>query len=241
VEPAGAVGVLAIVDFAPGSRWTGVRNLMFGRWPLSRADGIRFRKVLGSGHEGGFGLKPSVSHQGMFAVFDDDAAADAWLERSEQLARYRALGASWLTLKLRAYASRGAWDGVAPLSVSVEKPPHGVIASLTRGSIKPSKASAFWSHAPAAQEAITRSEACLLSIGLGEAPVFRQCTFTLWRSEAELEAWSATTAHRTSAQAALHGGHFSESLFTRFVPYAARGAWKGTPAASFGLRESVAS
>ncbi|MFT3711953.1 MAG: hypothetical protein QM817_30295 [Archangium sp.] len=236
MQPPGSVAVLAIVDFAPGARWAGIRNLMFGRWPLSRVPGVRFRKVLGSGHEGGFGLKPSVSHQGLFAVFDDDAAADAWLESSEQLALYRARGNSWLTMKLRAYASRGAWDSVEPVALSVPAPSGGVIASLTRGSIKPSRATEFWEHAPKAQEAIARSEACLLSIGLGEAPVFRQCTFTLWRSEAELVGWARDSAHHAAAQAALQGGHFSESLFTRLVPYAARGNWKGLDAASLGVR-----
>jgi spheroidene monooxygenase len=227
---AGAVGVLAIVDFAPGARWAGVRNLMFGRWPLARVPGIRFRKVLGSGADGGFGLEPSFSHQGLLAVFDDDAAADAWLASSEQLRLYRAHGASWLTMKLRAYASRGAWDGVEPFSLSAPRPDSGAVASLTRGSIRLSRARAFWAYAPAAQEAIGRAPECLLAVGLGEAPVFRQCTFTLWRSESALDAWSRDDAHRRASEAAVSGQHFSESLFARFVASELRGSWKGVPA-----------
>lgn len=227
-----SVGVLAIVDFAPGARLAGVRNLMFGRWPLAKVPGLRFGKVLGSGYEGGFGVRPSFSHQGLFAAFDDEAAADAWLEQSEQLALFRARGASWLTLKLRAYASRGAWDGVTPVPCSVERPAGGVIASLTRGSIRLATATTFWSHAPAAQASIAASDACLLAVGLGEAPLFRQCTFTLWRSEAELDAWAKQGPHLAASRAALADSHFSESLFARFVPFDARGSWKGREAAS---------
>lgn len=216
--------MLAIVDFAPGARLAGVRNLMFGRW--ASVPGARFLKVLGSGYEGGFGVRPSFSHQGLFATFDDDDAADAWLSTSEQLQLYRERGASWLTMKLRAYQSRGAWDGVQPLAVSTQKP-EGVVASLTRGSIRLSQATTFWSHAPAAQEAIARAEDCLLAVGLGEAPLFRQCTFTLWKSEASLDAWAGHGAHRAASSSALTHGHFSESLFARLKAYALRGTWKG--------------
>lgn len=203
---------------------------MFGRW--ARVPGVTFFKVLGSGYEGGFGVRPSFSHQGLFAVFGDDAAADAWLASSHQLKLYRERSTSWLTMKLRAYASRGAWDGVQPVSLSVEKPSSGVIASLTRGSIRLSRARTFWSHAAGAQEAIAATPECLLAVGLGEAPLFRQCTFTLWRSEGALDAWSRSGAHSRASQAALSGGHFSESLFARFVVSEVRGTWKGNRAES---------
>ena len=231
----GAVAVLAIVDFAKGSRLRGMGNLMFGRWPLARTPGLKFGKVMGSGHEGGFVVKPSASHQGTFAVFDDDAAADAFLNDSKQVALYRELGESWLTLKLRAFTSRGAWSGVVPLALSAPRPTTGAVASLTRGSIRPTKAKAFWSHSPAAQAALEGNADCLLAVGLGEAPLFRQCTFSIWKSEAALEGYARGGAHRTAAHAALEHGHFSESLFARLVPYSAAGRWKGRDAAELGL------
>lgn len=235
----GQVGVLALVDFAEGSRWKGVRHLMFGRWALSKAEGVRFGKVLGSGYEGGFGLKPSGSHQGLFCTFDDDAAADAFLESSQHIGLYRQHGASCITFKLRSYSMRGAWSGVTPLGPTLARPTTGPVASLTRGSIRPTKASRFWSFSPAAQEAIARHPDALLGIGLGEAPLFRQCTFSIWKSEAALVDYARGPAHLAASHAALTEGHFSESLFGRLVAYDARGSWKGAEAASLGLPAHV--
>lgn len=235
----GQVGVLALVDFGEGSRWRGLRHLVFGRWALARWAGLRFGKVLGSGYEGGFGVKPSSSHQGLFCTFDDDAAADAFLESSKHIGLYRQHGASCITFKLRAYSIRGAWGGVLPLGQSVERPATGPIASLTRGSIRPTRASRFFSFSPATEEAIMRHPDALLGIGLGEAPLFRQCTFSIWKSEAALMDYARGPAHQAATQAALAESHFSESLFSRLLAYDARGSWKGIEAGSLGLPRHV--
>lgn len=235
----GQVAVIALVDFAEGSRWKGIRHLMFGRWPLAKSPGLRFGKVLGSGSEGGFGLEPSASHQGLFCSFDDDATADAFLESSKHVDLYRQHGASWITFKLRAFTMRGAWSGVVPVGTSVERPVSGPVASLTRGSIRPMRARRFWSFSPPAQEAIARHPDAMLGIGLGEAPLFRQCTFSIWKSEAALADYARGPAHLAASQAAMAEGHFSESLFSRLVAYAPRGSWKGLDAKSLGLQEDV--
>lgn len=231
----GQVAVLAIVEFAPGSTWRGITHLMFGRWPLASTEGLRFGKVMGSGYEGGFGLRPSGTHQGLFCSFEDDAAADAFLASSKHVALYREHGAHWFTVKLRAYSTRGAWSSVVPVGVSVERPSSGPVASLTRGSIRPTLARDFWTYSPPAQEALARHPGCSLAIGLGEAPVFRQCTFSLWKDEAAMADYSRSPEHLRAAQAAMKGGHFSESLFVRYRAYGAAGSWKGVSAASLGL------
>jgi hypothetical protein len=43
----------------------------------------------------------------------------------------------------------------------------------------------------------------LLGIGLGEAPLFRQCTFSIWKSEATLMDYARGPAHQAATQAAL--------------------------------------
>jgi spheroidene monooxygenase len=113
-----------------------------------------------------------------------------------------------------------------------------VTASLTRGSIRPSKAKTFWSYSPAAQEALAAHPGCLLAMGLGEAPLFRQCTFTLWKDEGALDGYARSGAHLAASRAALQEGHFSESLFARFRPYAARGRWRGTDVGQLGVPET---
>jgi hypothetical protein len=66
-------------------------------------------------------------------------------------------------------------------------------------------------------------------VGLGEAPLLRQATFSVWRSEADLRAYAHAGAHRRAIEAAYGEGYFSESLFARFTPVAAGGYWQGAP------------
>ena len=64
---AAEVAVILLVDIAPGSRLWGWSRFVVARFGLRQVPGLRFFKVLGSGHEGGFGLRPSGS-SGAFAA-----------------------------------------------------------------------------------------------------------------------------------------------------------------------------
>ena len=101
------------------------------------------------------------------------------------------------------------------------------MASLTRASIRPRKALRFWSHSPPAEAALERADGCLLAVGLGEAPLLRQATFSVWESQAAMDAYARSGAHLEAIRAALQGDWFSESMFVRFVPLQLSGRWKG--------------
>jgi len=121
-------------------------------------------------------------------------------------------------------SSRGSWDGQSwdpsplpsplPQLIHAEPKPQ-LLAALTRASIRPAKAMAFWKHG------------CLLAAGLGEAPLLRQATFSLWRSEAAMDAYARSGAHLEAIRAAARHRFFTESLFMRFVPLQVQGTWQG--------------
>ena len=67
----------------------------------------------------------------------------------------------------------------------------------------------------------------LLAVGLGEAPLLRQATFTVWDSIASMDGYARTGAHMDAIRASREGSYFSESMFVRFVPEDLRGTWKG--------------
>lgn len=220
------VALLFLFALAPGSRLWGFRRLAFGRWRWRRAAGVRFCKSLGSGHEGGFGLRPSASRQGLFCVFDDEDAADAFLARSSFLHDYQARSHECLSVKLRAYSSRGTWSGMS-IPVSAQSPTQGPIAAMTRASIRPGAALAFWCKAPPAEQSLAAAPGCMLAVGLGEAPLLRQATFSVWESTDVMEAYARSGAHLEAIRAAHRERYFSESMFVRFVPSGLRGVWKG--------------
>jgi len=213
------------------------RSRLWGWWRIARGGrsllgepGLRFAKALGSGHEGGFGLRPSGSRQGLFAVFESEAAADLFLQESVTLRRFRARSVELCTVKLRAWSCRGRWSGhsLQPSVLGPEAADGPVrVAALTRASIHPLRALAFWRKAPSAEASLERAPGCLLAAGLGEAPVLRQATFSIWDSVAAMDAYSRSGAHLAAIQAAHREGYFSESMFVRFLPLSIQGRWKG--------------
>jgi len=185
--------------------------------------------MLGSGYEGGFGLRPSRSRQGVFAVFSNLAAADEFVEFSELATTYRQRSDEFCAIKLRAWSCRGSWDGteLAPSARAPRANASGPIAALTRASIQLHKAPAFWRLAPPTQTALETASGCQLAVGLGEAPFLRQATFTIWDDVASMDAYARSGAHLNSIQAAHEQQFFSESMFVRFIPLSIEGTWRG--------------
>lgn len=219
------ITVILLVDLKPESKLWGFLRFPLGRFPLRNVVGLKFSKILGSGKNGGFGLKPSATHQGLFCVFDTEDHADAFL-KSDIVKGYRDRAREFFTAKLAAYSAKGSWSG-STISVDAQEPKNGPIAALTRASIKPTKAAQFWKRSPPAEDSLAKAQGCLLAVGLGEAPIFRQATFSIWESLDAMNAYARTGAHLEAIKASLGGGHFSESMFVRFKPIAPTGVWKG--------------
>lgn len=242
-------GVLAVllVDHQPRHRaWAWLR-LVQGTAPLRELPGLRFAKVMGSGEGGGFRLRPSTTHQGLLCLFDTRAQAQAFLD-SPQADAYRERAQVWWSGLMAVSSSRGSWDGcgwgITPqsaltpasagasvgASAASEAAPEADVDSepvvvITRASIRPSKAMSFWRRAPGTERALAESPGCQIAIGLGEAPLLRQCTFSVWRNLAAMTDYARGGAHGRAAQFAWREGHFSESMFVRMRLLSSAGTW----------------
>jgi hypothetical protein len=73
------VAVILLVDLLKAKRSWGWLRLAQGSAALKQIAGLVFAKVMGSGHEGGFVLRPSPSHQGLVLVFERQSQADDFL------------------------------------------------------------------------------------------------------------------------------------------------------------------
>jgi hypothetical protein len=220
------VVVVVLADVADGSRAWGWSRIVRGPRALRGTPGLAWAKVLGSGYEGGFGLRPSVSRQGLFLLFDHAATAQAFVHESPVMQAYRQRCRECCVLQLKAWSSRGTWAG-ASLQIAAKAPSEGPIAALTRASISLPRTWPFWRMAPAAQQALTHAPGCRLAAGLGEAPLLRQATFSVWDSVQAMDAYARSGAHLLAIRAAQAGGYFSESMFVRFVPLSIAGTWQG--------------
>lgn len=196
-----------------------------GRWRAQR--GVRFARVLGSGQQGGFGLKPGLDHQGVFLMFDDVADALTCVASSPLLTAYRERADECLVAVLQASSARGRWGGQAMRAIVPSPGPDEPLMALTRASIKPTQAIRFWRHSPPSEAALAASPGCRLAAGLGEAPVLRQATLSLWDSTTAMNAYARQGAHQKAIEASYREGYFSEWMFVRFVPLLMQGRWQG--------------
>jgi spheroidene monooxygenase len=201
-------------------------RLARGAAGLGRVPGLRFARVLGSGHQGGFGLKPGLDCQGVFAFFDTVAQASDFAAHSAAAQAYRARALEHFSVVLQATSARGSWAGHR-LAAQGETPASGLVAALTRAAIRPSRARSFWRHSPGAEAELASTPGCLLAVGLGEAPLLRQATFSLWESVAAMDGYARHGSHQRAIQASWQRGFFSEWMFARFRPLALQGSWHG--------------
>ncbi|MEY4975712.1 MAG: Spheroidene monooxygenase [Pseudomonadota bacterium] len=239
-----SVVVAVLVDFRKAHRSWGWMRLVAGPSAWRAVPGLLSAKVMGSGHNGGFTLRPSATHQGLLCRFEDTDSALDFLH-SEQVRAYRERARECWAGVLAITSARGLWDqqpwgpSDAPsqqISQAWQQrlppaPTHAPLAVITRASIHPAKAAAFWRYAPAAQASLDQAEGCQLAMGLGEAPLLRQCTFSLWQDEAAMHRYAREGAHQIASQAAWRHGFFSESLFVHLRVLRMAGQWR---AQSFG-------
>jgi hypothetical protein len=222
--PPATIALLLLARLRSGA-W-GLSRLMRGERALGKAPGLRFARVLGSGREGGFGLAPGLDHQGLMCFFDDEDSARTFAQEATVMRAYRDHAHESLLALLRATSCRGTWSG-ASLAVTAAAQADMPMAALTRASIRLRHAAAFWQHAPATHDGIARADGCRLAVGLGEAPLLRQATFSLWDNSAAMDAYARSGAHLAAIKGAYEQGWFSESMFVRFAPISIEGEWHG--------------
>ena len=248
-DPLSGVVVVLLADFLRQHQGWGWLRLVAGASPYKEVPGLTMAKVMGSGHGGGFSLRPSATHQGLICTFTHLDLAQKFLD-SPAVQAYRSRARECWTGVLSVQSARGHWDKQAWQASSPEAlgPSRGdavdgtaPFAVLTRASIVPSKAMAFWRYAPAAQADLSNAPGCLLAMGLGEAPLVRQCTFSLWQDTAAMLQYAHQGAHQVASAAAYKHQFFSESLFVRMRVLQMAGVWLGRDYESPALRVPEAS
>ncbi len=207
-----------------------MRHMAFDRPVLARTPGLVFRRSLGSGRGASMSLGADLRRWALFAVWRAERDLDAFLARSPVAAHWRDEAAESWQVRLTPLASRGSWGGVDPFGPLGGGPVGaGPVAVLTRASIRPSRLVAFYRSVPAVDALLREQDGCLASVGVGEWPLARQATFSLWRDAAAVRDFAHRgRAHRRVIGRTRDEGWYSEEMFTRFAPYGSTGTWDGT-------------
>ena len=214
----------------PGRRVpAAVARMALDRGPLRRTPGLRFAKLLGTGDGRTFTLRDADPfHWGILTVWDEPAdheafAADAPLARAwERIATER------LTVTMAPLSSRGLWSGRRPFGDPVPRPVPGPVAALTRARLRLRRARSFWAAVPEVSADLRTGPGLRLAVGIGEAPIGLQGTFSLWDDAAALVAFAHRRApHADVVTRTASAGWYAEELFARFEVRSVSGTFAG--------------
>ena len=201
------------------------------RRPVAQAPGHTFHKLLGTGDGRTFTILDADPRRWALLVCWSDARAAEVFESSAVVRRWDRWsdGGERLRLAMVPLASKGFWDGRQPFGDPAEAGGHtGPVVALTRARLRLRLTPTFWRAVPAVSARLRDSPGLVTSLGIGEAPLGRQGTFSLWQSQAALTDFAYGSAeHRAVVAKTRQLGWYSEELFARFAVVQAHGSLGG--------------
>ena len=198
------------------------------RLPLWLQKGCTFWKLMGSGHNGTFDLQPDWQQWALLAVWDNRDTFEQFYQSSFIAGWWRLFTTEKWTILCEPLQSHGKWDGKDPFASIPVNDYEGPVAVLTRATIRLSKLKGFWSNVDSVANMMTSAKGYITSFGIGEAPVYRQATFSIWESLEDVKAFAyRSREHAEVIKKTRNENWYSEELFARFKPVASFGTIKG--------------
>jgi len=207
-------------------------HLATDRRRLAATPGLAFWRLLGTGRGDDTGPSADLHRNALFAVWEDEADLDAFLTGSAIAGRWADAEESW-NVRLRGLSGHGSWAGVDVLDGLVAGSGDGPVAVVTRADVRLRAWPAFRRAGRRVSDEVRTAGGLLAVVGVGEAPVGRLGTFSLWRSASSIDEFagragaSAPAGHVEAVRRTRAERWYVEELFARFEPYASSGSWGG--------------
>lgn len=197
------------------------------RGRVRRTPGVRFAKLLGTGDGRTFTVRDADPLRwSLLATWAEPAAAQAF-ERSAVVRSWERDATESCRVDLRPVAARGRWSGRAPFGDPVPERVRGPVASITRARLRPRSATGFWRAVPPVSADLRERAGLRAAIGIGEAPVGLQGTFSVWDSAEALRDFARAPAHADVVARTDPERWYAEELFARFAVVGGRGTLDG--------------
>jgi hypothetical protein len=191
-------------------------HMALDRRTLRKNSHVSFFKLLGTGT----GER--------FTPRDADASTWALLVRTNQelesfsagapVKHWRKFSVNEEIYNLAPLSSHGQWGGVEPFTPLNENKWDGEITAITRAKIRWNHNLRFWRAVPSVTDSLHKAPGLIRAIGIGEAPIGLQGTFSHWKSQADLRAFAYKgEAHQEAIRLTSEIQWYSEELFARFA------------------------
>ena len=200
-----------------------IHAMGFDRFRLILDKNVSFHKSLGTGKGETFTPSDANALQwGLIASVENIEKFDS----SFVVKRWRRISVSEFRAVLEPISSHGQWAGKEPF-VATAKDWDGQVAAITRARIKWSQNFRFWRSVPPVTISLKSAPGLVAAIGIGEAPIGLQGTFSLWESAAAIREFAYKgAAHQKAIADTSAYQWYSEELFARFAVREVRGSIK---------------
>ena len=231
--------VLTVVRYPSRFIYFAISAMALFRLPLKRNKNFHFYKLMGCGKNGSFDIHPDWNQWAILVFMNELPDLQHIKDKTEDIhstvygsfiskwwKRFRC--ESW-TVVLELIEGHGSWDGkkLLPDTKDTTKT-TGPIAVLTRATIKLSKLRYFWQNVASVSNQMKDAAGLITSIGIGEVPLIRQATFSIWKSMDHMKAFAyGMHEHREVIKKTRKEKWYSEDMFLRFRPIMSMGSLKG--------------
>ena len=199
------------------------------RGAVRRIPGVTFAKMLGTGSGRTFTMRDADPHHWGALICWSDADGPARYEASRSHAAWSHLAHEQARILMRPLVSRGTWAGRTPFGDPLPHRWDGPVAAITRARIKPSQWRTFWSAVPPVSHDLREVDGLRLALGIGEAPVGLQGTFSLWEQGSSLSEFAhRRSPHQEVMRRTTEAGWYAEELFARLAVLDIEGTYSGT-------------
>ena len=198
------------------------------RLSMRKLPGLTFYKLMGTGSGKTFTVRDAdLNHWCVLSVWETQEDSLAYLT-SKPARQWRKIALTEANIELEPLSAKGTWAKKSPFGNPVPEKWDGLTAALTRASIKPRWWREFWRSVPPVSADLNSTAGLITSLGIGEAPIGLQGTFSIWETNESITAFSSKQKPHAAVITRTHEtGWYSEELFARFKVTKLSGTFAG--------------
>lgn len=200
----------------PQSIFKAVLLMATQRRSLRNQSGVKFFKLLGTGKGESFTPRDANSKRWGILVTIDESQINNF-DNSPVIKSWRKIATSEYSATLQPISSHGFWSKKQPFTPTIQNW-NGKVVAITRARIKWLQNFKFWRAVPPVTKSLHESHGLISAIGIGEAPIGLQGTFSVWQDGVSLREFAYKgAAHAKAIAATAEHNWYAEELFARFA------------------------
>ncbi|MEY3009113.1 MAG: spheroidene monooxygenase [Candidatus Nanopelagicaceae bacterium] len=195
-----------------------ILRMALDRRSLRRNKSISFWKLLGTGKGETFTPRDADPRRwGLIVNIENDALSP--FENSKLMKRWNKKTLDHFEGTLKPIAVHGKWSKKNPFKSEIAPIDwNGKVVAITRARIKWRKNFLFWRSVPPVTASLKAAPGLIGAIGIGEAPIGLQGTFSIWEDPKTISYFAYRgEAHKEVIAATAREKWYAEEMFGRFA------------------------